>query len=177
MAQRLRTDGGAPGKEQRDRNRQDSGAHSGPGKVQNRMLEYLRKMTTTSLVLWAYLIWYLAVVVQHFDATPSLWLNALGISAIMGTAYYLSARAVPHATRPDRWHVFRMYLMPFCVSSFAAMIKGHGFILVFHPRLSDNLLALGLIGAFSAIVFAIRWAFPTAPTTETRELERAASLR
>jgi hypothetical protein len=121
-------------------------------------------------VLWGYLIWYLAVVVQHFDATPLLWINALGVSAIMGTAYYLSACAVPHTTRPDRWHVFRMYLMPFCVSSFAALIKGHGFILVFHPKLSDNLLALGLVGSFSAIVCTIKRFFPPAPT-ETHELE------
>ena len=31
--------------------------------------------------------------------------------------------------------------MPFCVSSFAALIKGHGFVLVFHPSARDNLLA------------------------------------
>lgn len=140
------------------------------------MLEYLRKMTTSRLVLWCYLVWYLAVVVQHFDATPSLWVNALGISAIMGTAYYLSACAAPNAARPDRWHVFRMYVMPFCVSSFASLIKGHGFILVFHPTLGGNQVGLGLIGSLCAIVFVVQRFVPAAQP-ETRELARAAPLR
>jgi hypothetical protein len=147
---------------ERERNRPDAGAHSPRGMVSLGMLEYLRKLTTPRLVLWGYLIWYLAVVVQHFDATPSLWANALGISAIMGTAYYLSACSAPHTPRPDRWHVFRMYMMPFCVASFAALIKGHGFFLVFHPTLSDNLLALGLIGSFCAFVFAVKRLAPVA---------------
>jgi hypothetical protein len=140
------------------------------------MLGYLRKLTPSRLVLWCYLVWYLAVVVQHFDATPSLWVNALGISAIMGTAYYLSACAGSNERRPDRWQVFRMYLMPFCVSSFAALIKGQGFVLVFHPTLAGNRLALGLIALLCAVVFAVRRFVPAA-LPGAPELAPAAPLR
>ena len=38
--------------------------------------------------------------------------------------------------------------MPFCVSSFAALIKGRGFILMFHPSPRDNLLAASACALF-----------------------------
>jgi hypothetical protein len=117
------------------------------------MLSYVRGLTTPRIVLWCYLIWYGVVFYRYFDPTPTLWFNSLGISAIIGTALYLSTAhtsAVP--TRLGRWQVFRLYLMPFCVSSFAALIKGRGFVLVFHPNLEDNLLALALIATFVLLV-------------------------
>ncbi len=109
------------------------------------------------MVLWSYLIWYLVVLVQYFDASPSLWANALGISAVMGTAYYLTiAHSDGRLKRLDRWQTFRLYLMPFAVSSFAALIRDQGFFIVFHPTVRDNLLAFALIAAFCAIVLLVR---------------------
>jgi hypothetical protein len=111
-------------------------------------------LTTPRLVLWCYLAWYLVVLVRYFDATAALWFNSLGISAIIGTALYLStAHAGPMRTHLDRWQIFRLYLMPFCVSSFAALIKGRGFVLVLHPDLEGNLLGLGLAAALCAVVW------------------------
>lgn len=46
--------------------------------------------------------------------------------------------------------------MPFCVSSFAALIKDAGYILVFPPTLRENLIGFACIGAFLAIVAALR---------------------
>src|SRR3954466_13850570 len=98
------------------------------------MVRYLRNLSTGRLVLWCYLVWYLVVLVRYFDPSPTLWLSSLGISAIVGSALYLStARAGHTRVRLERWQIARLYLMPLCVSSFAALIKGHGFILVFHP--------------------------------------------
>ena len=117
------------------------------------MLSYLQGLTLPRTVLWGYLIWYLVVLVRYFDPAPMLWLNSLGISAIIGTALYLStAHGGRTRTRLDRWQIFRLYLMPLCVSSFAALIKGRGFILVFHPSLYDNAIAFGLIAAFLAAI-------------------------
>jgi len=100
-------------------------------------------------VLWCYLIWYLYVLARCFDPSPLLWLSSLGISLIVGTALYLStARSGQRRVSLDRWQITRLYLMPFCVSSFAALIKGRGFILVFHPSLRDNVLAASLCAAF-----------------------------
>jgi hypothetical protein len=113
------------------------------------MYSYVRGLTTPRLILWCYLIWYGVAFYRYFDPSPTLWLNSLGISAIIGTALYLStAYGGATRTRLGRWQVFRLYLMPFCVSSFAALIKGRGFVLVFHPNVHDNLIALTLIATF-----------------------------
>lgn len=117
------------------------------------MLDYLRSLTAPRVILWSYLIWYLGVLVRYFDPSPSLWLNSLGISAIVGTALYLStAYSGRTSTRLERWQVFRLFLMPFCVSSFAALIKGRGFLLVFHPTFRDNATAAGFIIVFLLVV-------------------------
>jgi hypothetical protein len=42
--------------------------------------------------------------------------------------------------------------MPFCVSSFAALVKGKGFVLVFSPKLGENLAALGLCAGLALVV-------------------------
>ncbi len=118
---------------------------------------YLRNLTVPKLVLWCYLVWYLVVLARYFDGTPTLWINSLGISAIIGTALYLStAHASREKTHLTRWQIFRLYLMPLCVSSFAALIKGRGFILVLHPDLEGNAIAFGLIATLCAIVFAVK---------------------
>jgi hypothetical protein len=103
------------------------------------------------------------VLVRYFDATPALWINSLGISAIIGTALYLSTAHAGHTrTRLDRWQIFRLYLMPLCVSSFAALIKGRGFVLVLHPDLEGNLLAFGLVSALCAVVWLAKRSAPLA---------------
>ncbi len=120
-------------------------------------LRYLRGLNTARIILWSYLLWYLWVVVRYFDASPSLWLNSLGISAIIGTGLYLSTSfAGATRTRLEPWQVLRLYLMPLCVSSFAALIKGKGFVLIFHPTLRDNAFGFAMIGGFVAVVLLAR---------------------
>jgi hypothetical protein len=118
-------------------------------------MRYLRELAPGKMALWCFLLWYLATVIHHFDATPGIWLNALGISAIIGVALYLSVRE-PGKPPPDRWTVLRLFLMPFCVSSFSQLIKGKGFVLVFPPSLHENLVALAFCAAFVLLVFAVR---------------------
>jgi hypothetical protein len=111
-------------------------------------MKYLATLSPGRQVLWCYLIWYLVMAGSHFEPLPSLWLTALGISAIMGVALFLAFSAPGH--RPDKWHVMRLFLIPFCVASFSALVKGKGFILVFSPSLAENALALGLCAALVA---------------------------
>ena len=122
---------------------------------------YLARLGAGKLVLWCFLIWYLATVIHHFDATPAIWLNALGISAIIGFALYLSVRE-PGKPPPDRWTVLRLFLMPFCVSSFSQLIKGKGFVLVFPPDLHENLVALASCAVFVTLALLIRKLAPAA---------------
>jgi hypothetical protein len=124
---------------------------------------YLASLTLPRIVLWCYLIWWLFTVSRHFDPSPRLWLSSLGLSAIIGTALYLStAYAGKTRTALDRWQIFRLYLMPFCVSSFAALIKDRGFVLVFEPELRANLIGASCCAAFVASTWLTkRWAAPS----------------
>jgi hypothetical protein len=110
------------------------------------------------MVLWCYLIWYVVTVVHHFDPSPRIWLNSLGISAVIGTALLLSLSG-----GRNPWETFRLFLMPFCVSSFSSLIKGQGFILVVPPRLSELTVSLTACAGFLAIVFFIKRLTRTAP--------------
>jgi hypothetical protein len=119
---------------------------------------YLAELTTPRLVLWCYLIWWAFVAVRYFDSSLRLWLSSLGISAIIGTGLYLSTvHGGRTRTRLEPWQIARLYLMPFCVSSFAALIKGQGFVLVFYPTLAANAsAALGCSAFVAAAALAKR---------------------
>ena len=118
---------------------------------------YLAGLSTGRLILWCYLIWYLVVLVRYFDASLRLWLTSLGLSIIIGFALYLStAGSGTTRVKLDRWQLFRLFLMPFCVSSFAALVKGRGFILIFSPRIEEVFLAIALCVALCLVVFALK---------------------
>lgn len=118
---------------------------------------YLQNLSLGRTVLWCYFIWWLVSVVYHFDPTPRLWLTSLGLSGIIGAALILSTRpSSGTATKLDPWVVFRLFLMPFCVSSFAALVKDAGYVLVFPPSLKENLTGLGLIAGFLLVVRAVK---------------------
>ena len=107
-----------------------------------RLVRYIPELTPPRMVLWCYLIWYGFVAIRYFDPSVRLWLSSLGISAIIGTGLYLStAYGARTRTRLETWQIVRLYIMPFCVSSFAALIKGRNFVLVFDPSLVANAIA------------------------------------
>ncbi len=112
---------------------------------------YLAEIKNGTLVLWCYLIWYLTTVFFYFDPAPTIWVNALGISAIIGVGLSLSV-----TSKGGRWQTFRLFMMPFGVSSFSALIKGQGFMFVFSPVLIELLTGFGLCALFVALVAYFR---------------------
>lgn len=121
------------------------------------LLLYIRQLTPPRLILWAYAAWYAVTVTLHFDPRPRLWLTSLGLSGIVGLALLLSTmHGSQGRTRLDRWQIFRLFLMPFCVSSFAALVKDAGFILIFPPTLRENLLGATAIAALLGIVRLVK---------------------
>jgi len=115
------------------------------------LVRYLAGLNPARTILWCYLIWYLTAVVLYFDPSPSLWLTSIGISTIMGYALWLSAVNSPTGRiKIGRWQLFRLYMAPFAVSSFAALAKGKGFILVVFPTPKENAIALGSGALFVA---------------------------
>jgi hypothetical protein len=56
------------------------------------------------------------------------------VVSIIGAALILSIRSSSgYVTKMGPWVVFRLFLMPFCVSSFAALVKHADYVLVFPP--------------------------------------------
>ena len=119
-----------------------------------RLIRYLATLSKGRIVLWCYAIWYIANVALHFDPRPRLWLTSLGLAAIIGTALCISTSG--KGTRQDRWQVFRLFLMPFCVSSFAALVKDAGYALIFPPSLRENLIGAGCIAGFLLLLTILR---------------------
>ena len=118
---------------------------------------YLATLSMGRLILWCYFIWYCVVLVRYFDPSVRLWLTSLGLSMIIGFALYLStAGSGTTKVKLDRWQLFRLFLMPFCVSSFAALVKGKGFVLIFSPRIREVALAVALCTALCLIVFGLK---------------------
>ncbi len=122
------------------------------------MLRYFARLPAGKATLWCYLIWYLVTVFNHFDPTPSIWLNSLGISAMIGLALSLSIGTL-RAAFANRWQAFRLFMMPFAVSSFSSLIKGQGFILVFPPDAAELAASIGACAAFLLFVAAMRGVF------------------
>lgn len=135
----------------------------------HRLLAYLGQLTTAKQVLWCYLIWYLTMVGFHFDPSPRLWMTSLGISAVIGFGLILSVSS-GNAARCDFWTTMRLFLMPLCVSSFSALVKDQGFILILSPRWREDALALSICVAFICLCYVLR----TAPATSTMAKENAA---
>lgn len=116
---------------------------------------YLAALPAGKVVLWCYLIWYVATVLRYFDPSPAIWLNSLGISAVIGLALNLSV-AGGAAARRDPWQTFRLFAMPFCVSSFSSLIKGRGFVLILPPSGLQLAVSLGCCAAFVLLVLAVK---------------------
>jgi len=115
------------------------------------LVRYLAGLDAARTILWCYLIWYLTAVVLYFDPSPSLWLTSVGVSAIVGYALWLSSVHSPTGRiKLGRWQLFRLYLTPFAVSSFAALIKGRGFHVIVFPTLKENAIAVGACALFAA---------------------------
>jgi hypothetical protein len=107
------------------------------------VVRYLAALTFPRFVLWCYFIWWCGVALRYFDPSLRLWLSSLGIAGIIGTGLLLStAYAGTTKVQLSRWVIARLYMMPFFVSSFAALIKDRGFFLVFHPTWVGNLAPL-----------------------------------
>ncbi len=124
--------------------------------LENRFpFSYFAGLKTGKIVLWCYLIWYLVTMFNYFDPSPTMWLNSLGLSVVIGYALLLSVGK--NTAEPDNWQTFRLFMMPFGVSSFSSLIKGHGFILIAPPVLTEFLFSIASCFVFVIGVYALKW--------------------
>jgi hypothetical protein len=132
-----------------------------------RPIDYLRSLPGPRIVLWCYLLWYLSMASMHFDPSPRLWVTSLGLGVLIGVGLILSIGR--GAQLPDAWTLARLFMMPFCVSSFAALVKGRDFVLVFSPVLRENLIAASACVAFLALAYGARWIKPARSPSPSRQ--------
>jgi hypothetical protein len=130
------------------------------------MWSYLSNLSLGRFILWCYFIWWLVVLVRYFDSRPGLWLTSLGLSIIIGAALYINATSSGSVKlKLEPWPIFRLFLTPFCVSSFAALVKDRGFLLIFSPRWGELAAAAGGCAALGSLVLlAKRYRFRTQST-------------
>lgn len=119
------------------------------------LTRYFYQIKLDKAILWCYLIWYFVIVYFYFDLSPKIWINAIGISAVIGTGLMLSVSS-QKIGKTDHWQTFRLYLMPFCVSSFSALIKGQGFIVVIPPKIEVATVAILCCAIFLLVIILIK---------------------
>ncbi|EGK83963.1 hypothetical protein D0A34_07830 [Microcoleus vaginatus PCC 9802] len=116
--------------------------------------QYLYEIKLDKAILWCYLIWYVVVVCFHFDTSLKIWINSLGISVVIGTGLMLSVSS--SKGKRDHWQTFRLYLMPFCVSSFSALIKEQGFIVFISPNLKETIVSVSCCVLFLSVILVVK---------------------
>jgi len=124
-------------------------------KTINALRAYLARLSPGRIVLWCYLIWYAVIAYACFDPSPALWINSLGISLVVGLALLLSVNRTAHQSA-DHWQTMRLFLMPFCVSSFSSLIKGRGFILIVPPTIPDAMIPIGACAMFVLSIIVLK---------------------
>jgi hypothetical protein len=118
------------------------------------ILRYLRNLNTGRLILWCYFIWYLVVLVRYFDPDRRIWATSFGLCALIGFALYVNtAFSGPARLRIGFWPTVRLFMMPFCVSSFSALVKGHNFFLIFSPDPYEIVMAVSICTLLCAASF------------------------
>lgn len=121
---------------------------------------YLAGLTAGRYVLWCYLIWWGVVLVRYFDPNPRIWMTSLGLSLIIGIALTINSMSGSGSPKPQPWPTFRFFLTPFCVSSFAALVKDRGFLLVFSPRWEEMAAAAGACAGLGGVVLLAKKSVP-----------------
>ena len=118
------------------------------------LLSYFKKLGYQKIILWCYLIWYLAIIAMYFESSLKLWASSIGISCIIGLALLLSTSQ--QGVKHDIWIKIRLFLFPFCVSSYSATIKDQDFILLFPSNFKHLAIALLLCMLFLFVVWSVK---------------------
>lgn len=121
----------------------------------NTMIRYFKNISNGKMVLWCYLIWYVVTVYYYFDSSLGIWLNSVGLSVVIGIALMLSVSNT-NIQQKDHWQTFRLFMMPFCVSSFASLIKDQGFVLILPPKPHEQIASIGACIIFLSLVYFIK---------------------
>eukprot|EP01083_Nonionella_stella_P075431 205079_1 len=123
----------------------------------NVWIAHIAAATRMSLsILWAYLYFYLYVVLTYRTNFSTLILaTALGIAVVVGTAHVANVFKPPMCLflSKNKFAIARSYIIPFGVSSYSTIASKAGLITIF-PR-DLNVLLPSLLGAFGVFGVAM----------------------
>ncbi len=118
------------------------------------LLYYFKNIGSQKIILWCYLIWYFTIMSIYFEPSLKLWASSIGISFIIGFALILSTSQ--QGSQQDIWIKIRLFLFPFCVSSYSATIKDYNFILLFPTNLLHLSISIANILLFLIPIWCIK---------------------
>lgn len=96
------------------------------------------------------------MVSYYFRGEPPIWLTSLGLGFIVGFALMLCTGPVSmERFRTRFWESMRLFICPFMVASFSALVAGNQFVLVFSSIWQENLVAIAAIAFFLVLVLVI----------------------
>jgi hypothetical protein len=117
------------------------------------LLRYFAGLDVSRMILWSYVIWWLAMVSYYFRSEVRLWITSLGIGLVVGLALMLCTGPVSRLRFRDRfWESMRLFICPFMVSSFSAVVAGNNFALIFSSQWMENVITLCAIALFLMLV-------------------------
>ena len=117
------------------------------------LVHYIASLPASRLVLWSFVIWWAVMASYYFTPDLRLWTTSLGIGVIVGFALMLSTGPISLDRFRNRfWESVRLFVCPFMVSSFSALVAGNSFVLVFSPSLRENTIAVTAIAVFFLLV-------------------------
>ena len=119
------------------------------------LIQYSYEIKLDKAILWCCLIWYLVVVCFHFDPSPKIWINSIGISIVIGTGLLLSVSSSEIGKR-NNWQTFQLYLMPFCVSSFSVLLKEQGFRGFVLPNITEPVRSVLCCTLFMCFILIVK---------------------
>jgi len=65
--------------------------------------------------------------------------------------------SVSASNTANQWQTFRLYWMPFAVSSFAALIKDKNYFIIFSPSSFEVGVALSACALFLLVIAIVKW--------------------
>lgn len=118
------------------------------------MIRYFSTIDYPKRILWCYLVWYIAIVIQYFEPHFSMWISSIGIAVLIGFALNLATSQKGQIR--DKWVILRLYIFPFCVSSYSALIKDKGFFLLFPTEFKPITIAVSSCAIFISFTIFCR---------------------
>ena len=139
--------------------------------ITEQVKSYVREtLQVPQILLLSFFIWYLFIVIS-FSSNYLVWVNAIVMAFFVGNILCLNAYMATKKEKyfeflsENRWIVVRLFLIPFCVSSYSGVAFSHGFIAAFPVNeYTTGLIGLGISLGFMGVLLLLMVLFERSST-------------